>query len=256
MNRNEILGRIEIRSLQDLFSPDFRRAVGDRSLFRGQSDFTWKVRPGIFRDDIFHGKTIEVRENHEQNMIHQFYSRAEQFLAEKNISPLRLLMLAQHYGMPTRLLDWTIDPLIALYFAVQSLDEENDGALVCGHANGGLSPTNQNFAVPPFTLEDRDIFKRINPPTFDRRVSAQKSVFTIQQFRERDVIFTPLEDFSFWDTYNYVFKVRIPAAYKFSIFCELRGIGLTHDVVFPDLSAVGEAIRREMLTKWTTYSGR
>ncbi len=75
--------------------------------FRGQSNSTWDIRPSIFRDSL-----VSV----EDKIIQTAKARVPQEFREC-ISSFEELTKLQHYGLPTRLLDITMNPLVALYFA-------------------------------------------------------------------------------------------------------------------------------------------
>lgn len=75
--------------------------------FRGQSNKSWDIRPSIFRDSL-----ISV----EHKIIQTAIARVPQEFRECS-SAFEELTKLQHYGLPTRLLDITMNPLVALYFA-------------------------------------------------------------------------------------------------------------------------------------------
>ena len=75
--------------------------------FRGQSNKSWDIRPSIFRDGL-----ISV----EHKIIQTATARVPQEFRECS-SAFEELTKLQHYGLPTRLLDITMNPLVALYFA-------------------------------------------------------------------------------------------------------------------------------------------
>ena len=75
--------------------------------FRGQSNKSWDIRPSIFRDAL-----ISV----EHKIIQTATARVPQEFRECS-SAFEELTKLQHYGLPTRLLDITMNPLVALYFA-------------------------------------------------------------------------------------------------------------------------------------------
>src|ERR1039458_8369661 len=80
--------------------------------FRGQADHSWNLEPSLSRL----GKL-----NTELQLIKQFKQNAHQFLERSSpLTEYDWIFLMQHYGVPTRLLDWTENPLIGLYFAVMS----------------------------------------------------------------------------------------------------------------------------------------
>lgn len=115
---NEIL-------FQDTWDPIIKR---HRSTFayRGVADVDYILENGLARLG-----TKETRyPNMERNLIKQFKKYAQGHVVEREGNEWNWLSVAQHHGLPTRLLDWTYSPLIALHFATVEHDKyEVDGAI-------------------------------------------------------------------------------------------------------------------------------
>ena len=89
-------------------------AQGNRKLmYRGQSNTNFSVRPSVFRNYNLQKEAQMVNEL-KRIAPHEFTTCSSQF---------ECLIKMQHYGLPTRLLDVTFNPLVALYFACA--DEKN-----------------------------------------------------------------------------------------------------------------------------------
>src|ERR1017187_604399 len=108
-----------------------KRGYHSRAWFRGHSKRSYKLEPGVYRDDFtkqaesMPGANIEnKRLNLEREMLSEFRTAGATLLDPNHV--IALYFLAQHYGMPTRLLDWTANPLTALFFAVCE-NEVDDG---------------------------------------------------------------------------------------------------------------------------------
>lgn len=90
--------------------------------YRGMSVASYKLANGLTRL----GKPYK---NMEKNLIKQFKKYAQRHVVERD-TEWHWLSVAQHHGLPTRLLDWTYSPLIASHFATVELDKYNeDGAV-------------------------------------------------------------------------------------------------------------------------------
>ncbi|MGY3804467.1 FRG domain-containing protein [Pigmentibacter ruber] len=91
--------------------------------FRGQSNYSWKLIPSIFREEcINYDETKLIK-----SALKYKYSYLDIEDIDSNIILQKILEL-QHYHMPTRLLDWSENPLIALFFAACN-DYNKDGAI-------------------------------------------------------------------------------------------------------------------------------
>lgn len=96
-----------------------------RMWFRGQSDYSWGLVPSVQRKDGM-GKNYEqyISTNF---MIHTMRLNPN---APQRYDRASWLTLMQHYGLPTRLLDWSESPLVALYFALSSDEDAKTDAAV------------------------------------------------------------------------------------------------------------------------------
>lgn len=94
---------------------------GRMQIYRGQADASWPLKANVFRDNYSEHKEKNIYEIVKKYNFKEF-ARQDFFIDE--------LIRMQHYGIPTRLLDWSYNPLIALYFAVSSEKEkDNDGSV-------------------------------------------------------------------------------------------------------------------------------
>jgi hypothetical protein len=145
-----------------------RGAEHDRALFRGLPDAKWTLLPRAGR--VLKALKPDVRSDWEARMFRTFKRRATPFvLGWHPANNWDWLALAQHHGVPTRLLDWTHNPLVALFFAV---DPEGDGDAAVYVCRPGRSIRPDG----PDPFEISEVLK-FSPPHLAQRISAQDGVF-------------------------------------------------------------------------------
>lgn len=103
------------------FEKNIRKSIINGLLFRGMADEKWELIPSIGR-----GNKLGF---FEKEIIHEFKYRYPEVFMKLNTN-FEMLSYMQHYGLPTRLLDFTENPMIALYFACKE-KKRNDGRVLC-----------------------------------------------------------------------------------------------------------------------------
>jgi hypothetical protein len=110
--------------------------------FRGQANGDHNLSPGLFRKSMF-------KRHHEHNMFAQFCTQGAKFV-EKSADSWEILSTMQHWGAPTRLLDWTTSLNTALFFALR---------------NPGPKPT--IWIANPYLVNEKSVGKRVMFDAFD-----------------------------------------------------------------------------------------
>lgn len=237
-----------ISSLIDLLSKDISNYEED-VWFRGHSEFIWSLSPGLLR---FNQSITEG------TLLTRFKQSAAMLIDTSPKSDFDWLFLMQHYGVPTRLLDWSESPLTALYFAVENtINDETDGALwllkpIELNKIANISTSEKNF-IPSFDDSELENYKveTLRSNTRNKlapiatiatrnstRIQAQLGVFTIHHLDQR-----PIEDFC---KSNELIKYKIPANSKKIIRKELELLSINKFSLFPELSSIGETLKSRL----------
>ena len=222
--------------------------------YRGLAEVEWELRPFVERKEFL--RTIRDNrlptpaEIHEREVaINLEFRRRALFLLDRGLSDLDVYFLAQHHGLPTRLLDWTRNPLAAIFFAV------ND----CRDRDGGLYVVEPTFFAdrdqrsdPVFNMNDERILQTI-AYLFGRQAELQLPPqivplypdLSLGRMHRQDSAFTlhmpgaaPIDE-----SPESVAKYLVPAAAKESLLRTLRRLGVSWANLFPDLDHLAQEMR-------------
>ena len=243
------------------------QAIHDHSVwYRGCGRSDYKLIPSLYR--YLSATDIKKLDNLEYKLMTRFKQRSIPF-HNKSLDDLwEALFFMQHSGVPTRLLDWTENPFIALYFAVMSAEYElkskkikyispasiwmldpvdwNRHALRhMSYDQGILSTPDEQLKgyKPEIKFSDMsNLPVALNGTHNSSRIVAQRGVFTIfgQNTTAMDDLF---EKASFPS--NCLVKVTIAKNLLPDMRKSILNNGITESVVFPDLDGLAREIRRE-----------
>lgn len=242
---------------EHLYEGSYRREIGrDRSpfVFRGMTDARSDLTTTLRRL----GGEYPQMEGH---LLRNFRKYARRTAVEHD-SPWNWLAVAQHHGLPTRLLDWTFSPLVAMHFATQEMSRfDVDGAiwaidfvrvheLLPGELRELLEEEgSQVFTVEMLecaapTLEEfgelagDDFLLFFEPPSLDDRIVNQFALFSVMS-RATGSLDAWLEEHP-----ELCHKVVIPAGLKWEVRDKLDQANITERVLFPGLDGLARWLKR------------
>ena len=260
------MNEIRIQSwaeLQDeLFEGSWNEGLGRfRSdyAFRGMDDASYPLQTSITRlgGDV---------ENLERHLLRNFRKYAQRTVVEKD-SLWYWLSVAKHHGLPTRLLDWTFSPFVAMHFATSDIERFGADAAIwavdyvkahellpeklkAGLAEEGSNTLTVDMLSGAFgslgdlnRMQPRNFLGFLEPPSIDERIVNQYALLSFMADPRTMVDLWLEEHPELWR------RIVIPAGLKWEIRDKLDQANVTERVLFPGLDGLSSWLKRHYMPK-------
>lgn len=240
---SEKIGIVEVKKLSDYFSKIsklFERQIN--LFFRGQANLNWRIQPGIVRNNP----------ESEQEYFNEILRRYPEEFKEE-VTFCEKLSRMQHFGIPTRLLDITENPYIALYFACES-NFGDSGEVRIYSAEEKMKIKNYDDIELNKTLGNclkskSDVSKEnfiLRGKYSNRRIRNQKGLFVFCGDISES---SSVEDLEYkYENKNKCFKKTVFVVNgneKESILKELERLGITEEFVYPDIENSASYLKKK-----------
>lgn len=256
---------VEIRSVAELI--ELLNNLENHFLYRGHANADWPLQSSLER--IIGSKwSVGEAKRFEEYSLAQFQSKFHLYDRE-NVKPdskLAWLSIMQHYGVPTRLLDFTESPYVALYFALEAYNPQTcadfaifalDYSTIMDRSIEHISSKDGAFKETRFSVYEKqdEIFEKVvdrfaydiawiaEPKQLNARLDRQAGSFLLsgnRGLRIQEVL----------DSEPYanvtMYKFRVKHELYTGIFALLRKMNITSKSLYGDLDGLARSIRMQM----------
>lgn len=204
-------------------------------LFRGVTDSSHGLLPKVGRTQTRKLKVdprtnerahVPYRLTDERAIFTMFKQQARAYLPSAPESPLEWLAIAQHFGLPTRLLDWTDSLLAAAWFAVEKGGGDKNPSAIW--VTRGVSSIELDYPGDPLLLDEPRVYR---PPHISPRIVAQGSVLMICPKPTEEVALPVAR------------RIVVDSSVEFTIKKRLNACGVNRRHLFPDLAGLTDHLR-------------
>lgn len=254
--KDVLVSKKSVKSLSEFFQyVDVARKLvfkNEKIWYRGHADVRYKLIPNIYRQDYSYLKENKIRK--------EFKDKFKGFVNSNQYDEFEIYFLMQHYGVPTRLLDWSEGYLIALFFALKLsiyesklydscvwlINPEKLNSLT--HSKNQIIRIDQTddnefkaLALQYFNFKNEDMDKlpmAISSTYSNERILRQKGCFTIHG---TDLL--TIDSLYKKNHCNEIVKIIIDRKSVSKIRKELDLAGISETSLFPDLDGLAREIK-------------
>jgi len=191
-------------------------------IYRGLKSVNFTLLPKI--GYLIPTSSSRSKEKNEKEILRLFKEKALPYLDFIPANNWDWLAIGQHHGLPTRLLDWTRNPLVACYFAVE--EECGDDSVIYAYHNKSYISIEKH----PEPFEYNKVGKFI-PRHLTPRIAAQAGLFTIHSDP-----YKPFES-------DEIEKIIIPNRIRLDLKWTLNQYGIERFSLFPGLDGLANHIK-------------
>lgn len=185
---------IKIKTWDDLIDKHDSLIDNKSFLFRGQTNQKWDLESSLDRfTKITKSKKNKLEYFFLREFQRRFHNYSTKFKLPAEENQIEWLALMQHYGTPTRLLDWTYSFYVAVFFAIEDLNYMMESAVWAINSDWVLNKLRDHAELSDICkkdehLEKRESFNKLNGKTFvlrlnpyvlHERLSVQQGCFLI-----------------------------------------------------------------------------
>ena len=209
------------------------------TVYRGVKSLDYELVPKIGRVGKFRLKKLKLGQTtaptlreHEQKVLDTFKARALPHLDRVPANDWEWLAIGQHFGLATRLLDWTRSALVAAYFAVEK-EHDEDSVVYAYHRDFFVYEK-----LSPFEVKG---IKKIYPANFTRRIEAQSGLFTVHE--DSTMPLGQIEP-------DNIQRIIIDKSFRVELKALLARYEIHRAALFPDLGGIASQVNTDLIKSW------